>query len=210
MEALIRIEGGDRRLLAAVGEALEQSARLSGDWLVCRPGCTQCCMGPFAITQLDALRLSRGLAALEATDPARAARVRARADSYVSGIGPLYPGDAVSGELRDEDALPAAMDDAPCPALDPETGRCDLYEARPITCRTFGPVTRAGDDTLAACELCYAGATDEEMARCAVVIDPGGLEGELAAALESNGFAGMTIVAYALARAVRFAADPLQ
>ena len=34
------------------------------------------------------------------------------------------------------------MDDVPCPALDPETGGCDLYAARPITCRTFGLTLR--------------------------------------------------------------------
>jgi Fe-S-cluster containining protein len=200
----LQIDDGDRRLLAGIARAMDDAARLSGHWLVCRPGCTQCCIGPFAVTQLDALRLRKGLAELEAADPARAERVRARADSYVAAIAPLYPGDAVTGDLRDEDSLPAEMDDAPCPALDPETGRCDLYEARPITCRAFGPATRTGGDAIAACELCYAGATGEEMARCAVDIDPEGLEAELLAALENKGFAGMTIVAYALSGATHY------
>ena len=54
------------------------------------------------------------------------------------------------------------------------------------------------EDTLAACELCYTGATDEEMERCAVTVDPEGLEGELLATLEAEGVRGRTIVAYAL------------
>ena len=90
------------------------------------------------------------------------------------------------------------MDHVACPALDPESGCCDLYAARPITCRTFGPVTRVSDDALGTCELCYEGATDEQMEQCAVTVDPEGLEGELLATLAAEGVSGRTIVAYAL------------
>lgn len=197
---LVHIEAGDRRLLAGIAGSMSEAARRSGEWLVCRPGCTQCCIGPFAVTQLDALRLREGLSVLDASDPARAGRVRGRAAAYVEAIAEEYPGDAVTGELYDQDNLPAAMDEIACPALDTETGLCDLYAARPVTCRTFGPVTRIADGNLAACELCYAGATDEEMARCAVDIDPEGMEAELLDALAAEGASGMTIVAYALAR----------
>ncbi|HOL73319.1 MAG TPA: YkgJ family cysteine cluster protein [Bryobacteraceae bacterium] len=200
MVTLVQIESGDRRLLDAVSAAMAEAARRSGEWLACRPGCTQCCIGPFGITQLDALRLRKGLLALEAADPERAARVRARAKAYVAEIAPQYPGNPATGELYDEDSLPPSMDDVPCPALDPETGLCDLYEARPITCRAFGPVTRAADEVFAACELCYHGATDEQMAQCAVDIDPEGLEAGLLAALEADGVSGLTIVAYPLAQ----------
>jgi Fe-S-cluster containining protein len=175
---------------------MAEAARLSGEWLVCRPGCIQCCIGPFAITSLDVVRLKRGLAAL---DPGRAERVLARTARYLETIAPVYPGDPATGELFD-DALPDSLDDLPCPALDPETGYCDLYEARPVTCRTFGPVTRTEDGSLAACELCYVGATDEQMAACAVEVDPRELEAALLDELEQAGSSGKTIVAYALAR----------
>jgi Fe-S-cluster containining protein len=198
MKQLTQIRAADHRLLAGIAETMAEAARRSGGWLVCRPGCTQCCIGPFAITRLDALRLREGMAALEAADPARAQAVSARAAAYVAAIAPIYPGDPVTGELRDEDSLPPSMDDVACPALDPETGLCDLYETRPVTCRTFGPATRTADETIAACELCYAAATDEEVARCAVEIDPEGLEARLLAALDAAGGRGMTIVAYAL------------
>jgi Fe-S-cluster containining protein len=187
VDKLIQIEEGDRRLLAGVADVLAEAARRSGDWLVCRPGCTQCCFGPFAINSLDALRLRDGLAMLDRTDPARAARVRLRAAEYVSAIVTL-----------DEDGLPDSMDDVACPALDAETGLCDLYAARPMICRSFGPVTRTGEGMLAACELCYQGATDEEMERCAVVIDPQGLEGDLLKALADTGAHSESIVARAL------------
>jgi Fe-S-cluster containining protein len=200
VHGLIQIQAADRQLLAGIGSAMAEAARRSGDWVVCRAGCTQCCVGPFAITQLDAMRLREGLAALSAAEPVRAARVRARAEAYVASIAPRYPGNPVSGELLEEDDLPAFMDDVPCPALDPESGLCDLYDARPVTCRAFGPVTQTGDETVAACELCYTGATDAEMAACAVDIDPAGLECELLEALDVAGVRGMTIVAYAVTR----------
>jgi Fe-S-cluster containining protein len=168
----VQIEEADRQLLASVASSMAEAALRSGEWIACRPGCTQCCIGGFAITQLDAMRLRRGLAALEASDPERAGRVKARAATYVESMGPI-------GELRDEDQLPPSLDELACPALDPETGWCDLYDARPITCRTFGPATRVGDGMYAACELCYTDATDEDIARCAVEIDPEGLEREL-------------------------------
>jgi Fe-S-cluster containining protein len=197
MADLVQIEAGDRRLLAAVSDSLAEAARRSGDWLACRPGCTECCIGPFGITQLDALRLRKGLEALAETDPERAAAVRSRAEAYVRAA-PVYPGDPASGALWDEDALPPALDDLPCPALDPVTGYCDLYAARPIICRSFGPVTRIGEDTLGACELCYTGAAEQQMLECAVEIDPEGLEDGLLTALASDGLHGMTIVAFAL------------
>jgi Fe-S-cluster containining protein len=195
---LVQIESADRQLLDSISASMLEAAQRSGEWLACRIGCTQCCICPFAITQLDGLRLRGGMRALEATDPARAVRVRTRAESYVQAIGAIYPGNPDTGELFDEDALPAAMDELACPALDPETGACDLYESRPITCRSFGPATRIGDDRLAACELCYAGATDGEIAACAVELDPEGLEMRLVDELAAAGIKGMTIVAYAL------------
>jgi len=197
-ELIVQIETGDRRLLAGIDRALEEAALRSGEWLACRPGCTQCCMGPFAITQLDAIRLRRGLEKLEGTDPERAARVRKRAGEHAAAIGPEYPGDAETGELRDEYALPESMDDVACPVLDPDTGWCDLYEARPVTCRSFGPATRLGEEEFGACELCYVGATAEEIAGCAVDMDAEGLEAELLGTLDESGRRGLTIVAFAV------------
>jgi Fe-S-cluster containining protein len=199
MDALVKIDTGDRQLLAAIGDSLAEAARRSGEWLACRPGCTPCCLGPFAITQLDAYRLQKGLRELHSADPARAAAVRSRAEAYVEMVAPEYPGDPLTGALPDEDALSSSLDEIPCPALDPATGCCDLYAARPITCRTFGPVTRNKEGILGPCELCYSGATNRQMLDCAVEFDPAGLEDALLAEFETPLLGGMTIVAYALA-----------
>ena len=168
---------GDEALIRILDAALAEAARKSGPWLVCRPGCTGCCMGPFPITQLDARRLWEGLAELESRDRQRAARVRDRARQAVAE---------------------AATDDDACPALDPATGTCDLYAARPITCRVFGPPVRYGSDAVGICELCFEGASDEEIAACAVEVDAG-LESELSNEFEeSTGMRGETSVALAL------------
>jgi Fe-S-cluster containining protein len=195
---LVQIESADRQLLAEIAGTMAVAVCRSGEWIACRIGCTQCCIGPFAITQLDALRLRQGMAALESSDPARAAAVRARAASYMASIGTIYPGDTGTGQLFDEDDLPSSMDDLVCPGLDPDTGACDVYDARPVTCRSFGPATRIGDNRLAACELCYVGAADEQIAGCAVELDTEGLEAKLVETLEAAGLKGTTIVAYAL------------
>ena len=157
----------DRELIQIVDAAMAEAARLSGAWVVCEPGCADCCLGPFPITQLDAWRLRQGLAQLERRDPERAARVRRRSRESVARMAD-FPGDLTTGILdEDEEAeerFAALPDEEYCPALDPDALTCDLYEARPITCRIFGPAVRSGGDVLGVCELNYQGATDEQIA----------------------------------------------
>src|SRR5947207_9652425 len=140
----------DSALIQIVDAAMAEAARKSGDWLVCRLGCTQCCIGPFPISQLDAMRLRRGLAELEQRDPGRAESVRRRTRQSVARISKDFPGDATTGVLEEGEAAEERFEDfaneEPCPALDPDTGGCDLYLARPMTCRTFGPPVRCGPD----------------------------------------------------------------
>ncbi|MGZ4829598.1 MAG: YkgJ family cysteine cluster protein [Candidatus Angelobacter sp.] len=195
----------DQKLVQIVDAALAEAAHKSGDWLVCRKGCTQCCFGPFAISQLDAWRLQKGLDDLTSNDAKRAARVRERAQQAVKRLSPTFPGNPKTGILgEDEDADTAFEEfanDEPCPALDPATGACDLYDARPMTCRTFGPPVRSGpEEALAVCELCYHGATDQEIADCEMAPDPDNLEEKLIAETEKlTGKRGNTIVAFCLA-----------
>ena len=75
-------------------------------------------------------------------------------------------------------------DEDPCPALDAETSTCDLYAVRPITCRTFGPPVRCGSESVGICELCFEGASDDEIASCEVEVDPGDLESKLVSELQ--------------------------
>ncbi len=161
-------------------------------------------MGPFPISQLDAARLRHGLAQLGAGDPARAARVRERARDFVSRFTSAFPGDPQTGILEEnadaEARFAGFANDEPCPALDPTSGTCDLYAARPMTCRTFGPPARSGPEgALGVCELCYHGASDEEIAACEMTPDPENLEESLIKQVEkTEGMRGHTIVAFCL------------
>jgi len=193
----------DAALIQIVDAALAEAARKSGAWLVCRPGCYECCIGPFPISQLDARRLRDGLAELERRDARRAQRVRQRAREYMARFGRDFPGDPVTGVLEEgdeaDDRFATLADEEPCPALDPEEGTCDLYAARPMTCRVFGPPVRSGADAVGVCELCFQGATGDEIAACEVELDPDDLESPLLHELErSTGVRGDTIVAFAL------------
>ncbi len=161
---------GDSELIQIVDAALAEAAGKAGAWLKCRPGCYECCLGVFEISELDAQRLRQGLRDLEAHDAARAGRVRERAGEAAARLRRVYPGDTARLAIND-----AADDDEPCPALDPATGTCDLYESRPLACRTFGPAIRLGG-AVGTCELCFPGATEEEIAECAVELDSDALE----------------------------------
>jgi Fe-S-cluster containining protein len=189
-------------LIKILDAALADSARRSGEWLVCRPRCTQCCLGVFAINQLDAVRLQRGLADLAKTDPQRALRIRERARTSIRRLAVEFPGSAKTGVLDEgpqaEEHFAEFANDEACPVLDPETGLCDLYEARPMTCRTFGPPVQS-EDGLGVCELCFHDASDEQIADCEMVVDPNDLETKLLRQVEkTKGPRGRTVVAYAV------------
>jgi len=194
----------DRELIQIVDAAFADAARRSGDWLVCRKGCTQCCFGAFAINQLDAARLREGLAQLDRHDPQRAARIRERARESIARIAADFPGDPATGLLSEDQSSEERFldfaNDEPCPVLDPETGACDLYAWRPLTCRVFGPPVRSGPEGgLGVCELCFHGASPEQIAACEMEVDPEHLEPKLLDEVErTTGVRGKTIVAFCL------------
>lgn len=194
----------DERLLSAVDAACAESHARAAGRLDYRRGCPACCQGPFPINRLDVLRLQLGMASLERTDPSRAGAIAAAAAEAVEAMAAEFPGDAGSGVLSEDEAARepffARFGARPCPALDLRSGRCQLYEWRPITCRTFGPPVRLGGRDLEACELCFQGSADDEAA-CRVEPDAEGREDAILDRLEAEeGDRGETIVAYALAR----------
>ena len=198
----VRVPSGDQKLIQIVDAALADATRRSGDWLACRPGCTQCCIGVFAINQLDALRLRHGLALLKKQEPERAEAVSRRARGSAARLAEHFPGNSATGILDESEDAAARFEDfgndEPCPVLDPATGLCELYESRPMTCRVFGPPVRS-EDGLGVCELCFQGASEKEIAACEMVPDPDDLESPLVKQVEkSSKLRGNTIVAFAL------------
>jgi Fe-S-cluster containining protein len=207
MLVFMQLPGGDSKLVQIMDAALAEAARRSGHWLVCRPGCTQCCHGAFAINVLDTLRLRAGMKELRAGQPALAADLERRARAWLDKHLPSFPGDPETGLLGSSDAERERFEDfaneAACPALNPATGLCDVYAWRPMTCRVFGPPVRmeAGEGTaLGCCELCFVEASEAEIAACEMPV-PHELEERLLSEMEETGETGQaaqTVVAFAL------------
>lgn len=104
-------------------------------WLRCRAGCDGCCRTRRSAwaVEIDALRAH--LATLPA--PRRAALAARRQDAAV-----------VAGER--------------CVFLDAD-GRCAVYEARPLICRTHGPAVRLPDGETVWCALNFEGLAPEDV-----------------------------------------------
>jgi Fe-S-cluster containining protein len=142
------------------------------------------------------------MAGLRATDPAAAQAIEDRARAWLATYGAGFPGNRETGILgtseEDREKFEDYANDAPCPALDLATGLCGVYEWRPMTCRVFGPPVRmaGAHDTepLGHCELCFTGATPEQVAACEMPV-PNELEAQL---VDEIGSKAETIVAYAL------------
>ena len=199
-----RLPASDCSLIQIVDSALADATERSGEWLVCRPGCTQCCTGVFAINRLDAQRLKHGMDVLQKADPERAGKIRERARRSIQTLSARFPGNAQTG-LLDEEIFAVGSEAEErfadfgnhevCPVLDPKTGLCELYDSRPMTCRTFGPPVRS-DGGLGVCELCFHGATNQQISDCEMVPDPENMEATLLSKLEAHGLRGHTVVAY--------------
>jgi Fe-S-cluster containining protein len=195
----MQLPSGDSFLVQIMDSALADAKARAGERLVCKLGCTQCCHGAFVLSPLDALRLRAGMETLRATEPALAAEVAHRAGMWVVEHGAEFPGDVETGTLgnseEERERFESFANEAACPALDPETGRCDVYAWRPMTCRIFGPPIRMGDGAaLAHCELNFVGSSEDEVAACEMPLAYD-LEAELLEEIPSK---DETVVAFAL------------
>jgi hypothetical protein len=67
-----------------------------------------------------------------------------------------------------------------------------------MTCRVFGPPVRNEGGGLGICELCFHGATHQQIAPCEMTPDPENLEQSILDEMPSN--SQNTIVAFVLAK----------
>jgi Fe-S-cluster containining protein len=151
------------------------------------------------LSPLDVLRLRTGMEKLRETEPELAAEIAHRAGMWVVEHGAEFPGNVETGLLgntpEERERFEGFASAAACPALDPATGRCDVYAWRPMTCRVFGPPIRMGDGAaLAHCELNFVGASEDEVAACEMPLAYD-LEAELLEEIPSK---DETVVAFAL------------
>jgi Fe-S-cluster containining protein len=189
-------------LIQIVDTAVADAYQRGGPHLVCKPGCSQCCIGVFPIAHEDAARLREGLETLEKTAPEKAARIHERVAQSLTRLDPWFPGNLTTGILNEDYEAAILFEefaDEPCPALDLNHGTCDLYEHRPILCRTFGPPMRTEENNLATCELCFIHATTEEIAACELdPTIPTQEETSNEAFNRTHNLHGQTLIAYAL------------
>lgn len=141
---------------------------------------------------------------LRLLDIAKATAIRRRAIESAALLRQLgYPGDASSGllteNLADEVLFEPRFQTLPCPALDLESGRCELYAYRPSACRTYGPAVRLDGAELPHCPLNYTDATPEQIEEFRVDIDTRESgEAVFAEFLGRGGSPGRTVIAFAL------------
>jgi len=190
-------------LIQIIDSAVASSVLRAGAHLACRPGCSQCCHGVFEISATDAARLRQGLSLAE---PGKAARLRSRIAEARQHLKPFFPGEPSTGVLADDPDVIERFEEwanaDACPVLDPAAQTCDLYEHRPILCRTFGPPIRNVHDDLdaglAICDLCFNEASDQQIA--AAEMDSSFRpreEREDVLFTEANPESGPTIIAFA-------------
>lgn len=98
------------QLRTRVDAHFEAAVRRSPAAFACAEGCESCCHQRFSVFEIEASTLRNALAELEAADPALRQRIRDQ---------------AASQELRDRCALLV-------------NGRCAVYDARPMICRSHG------------------------------------------------------------------------
>lgn len=186
----------DKHLIQLMDAALADATRRSGSWLACRPGCSQCCHGVFAINPLDTERLREGF---RLADADKQQRIRIRVQQSIQELSADYPGDTTTGLLYEDEASQEAFEDfaneAVCPVLDPTTGTCDLYAHRPMTCRVFGPPVQTGEGGFGICELCFVDAPTETVIEGQLYVPDPAIEAELE---QQTGITGTTIIAFAL------------
>lgn len=178
------MQAANQQLLQIVDAQLAEAVRLSGSHLTCHAGCAICCIGPFLITPLDAWRLNEGLAS--APEPlASAIRQRAAAAAQLFESDPYLP------QIAHAEPAMAAFtqrhQNVPCPVLDPNSGVCQLYESRPMACRTYGPPIVLEGEPLPPCPLNFTQASPEEIEAARVAIEPGEASEKMIRALVDAG-----------------------
>lgn len=133
------------------------AARAAGDELACRSGCFGCCLGLFEISYAETLLVRHDVSRLP---EAERREVLARAERIVRETAAEFPGVASTGILdpgrgeEEDDRYFEVLADRACPALELPSGRCRIYEGRPVTCRTYGLAwTRDGESIHPPCGL---------------------------------------------------------
>ena len=124
--------------------------------LQCGAGCSLCCYGLFEIGSGDVPVIAEGLAALH---PQRRKKIIRRAKDILAQS--QHP-NLRECSPEEKEAFFDRTQSTPCPNLGPD-GLCEMYEHRPLVCRTFGLPLRDGRTYVGdICELNFTKAGKKE------------------------------------------------
>jgi Fe-S-cluster containining protein len=149
-------DDGYRRILERADQFFGGVMQEQPQNLQCGRGCSLCCHGLFEIGSGDVPVIADGLAKLH---PARRKKIIRRAREIMESSA--HP------NLREcEPENKAAFFDrtasTPCPNLS-DAGECQIYDSRPLVCRTFGLPVRDDEVYIGdVCELNFTEATDAQ------------------------------------------------
>lgn len=145
-----------RDILDRADRHFDRIAREQPRNLQCGAGCSLCCYGLFEIGSGDVPLLAEGL---EALHPMRRKKIIRRALEIVESSAHPNLRDC---SAEDKEAFFERTQSTACPNLD-ESGRCMMYEHRPLVCRTFGLPLREGRKYIGdVCELNFNDSTRTE------------------------------------------------
>lgn len=124
--------------------------------LQCGAGCSLCCYGLFEIGSGDVPVIAEGLAALH---PQRRGKIIRRAVAMMEAS--QHP-NLRECSPEEKQAFYTRTESTPCPNLG-ENGLCEMYEHRPLVCRTFGLPLREGRKYVGdICELNFTASNRKE------------------------------------------------
>ena len=150
-----------RAVLAQADEHFARVMQSQPQNLQCGAGCSLCCYGLFEIGSGDVPVIAEGL---EKLHPARRKKIIRRALEIVESSAHPNLRECAPEE---KEAFFERTQATPCPNLD-ETGRCMMYENRPLVCRTFGLPLREGRKYIGdICDLNFTQSTREQRMKAA-------------------------------------------
>jgi len=117
------------------------------DEVACDNGCTDCCYALFDLSLVEAMYIN--LAFQQKLDEAKRGEILERADQADRQTHKLkyyIAKEQKKGKDTSEILQQAGSYRVRCPLLD-DQGRCELYEARPVTCRIYGIPMAIGNET---------------------------------------------------------------
>jgi len=132
------------RLVAEVEKIVASVQALHGDCVNCGQGCSDCCHALFDLSLVEALYLNHKFNAafegqtrsdiLDRADQAERENYRIKREAFKMSRDGARSADILAGIAKAR---------VRCPLLDADE-RCELYAARPITCRLYGIPTAFG------------------------------------------------------------------